>query len=76
LQHAIDSAHERGGGTVHVPAGRYLCYSLILKCRVSLWLDNGATPVMSPDDADFLPVAKLDYDPRQIAIPPTFTMHC
>lgn len=64
LQHAIDAAQEHGGGTVHVPAGRYLCGSLILKSCVSLWLDNGATLVMSLDDADFLPVAKLDYDPK------------
>ena len=64
LQRAIDAASEHGGGTVHVPAGRYLCGTLVLKSNVSLWLDNGSILIMSSDNQDFLPVAKLDYDPK------------
>lgn len=62
LQRAIDLAHERGGGTVHVTSGRYISGSLLLKSNVSLWLDNGAILAMSSDDAEFLPAEKLAYD--------------
>ena len=64
LQRAIDAAHERGGGTVHIPPGRYVVGSLVLRSNVSLWLDNGATLVMSSDPKDFLPSETLSYDPK------------
>jgi hypothetical protein len=64
LQRAIDAMHDAGGGTVHIVAGRYLIGSLFLRSYVSLWLDNGATLVMSDDPADFFPPEKLPYDPR------------
>lgn len=64
LQRAIDQASEHGGGTVQVTAGRYLCGSLRLRSNVSLWLDSGATIVMSSDAAEFFPVEKLSYDPK------------
>jgi polygalacturonase len=43
--HAINRAIEAaaGGGSVFVPAGRYLCYSIRLKSNLSLYLDAGAT---------------------------------
>ncbi len=31
------------GGTVHVPAGTYACYSIHLKSNVAIYLDEGAT---------------------------------
>jgi polygalacturonase len=40
---AIEEASAGGGGTVYLPAGAYLCYSLRLKSSVSLYLDAGAT---------------------------------
>ncbi len=43
LQSAIDLAHERGGGTVHLDAGRYLTGTLNWRSNVTIWLDNGAT---------------------------------
>src|SRR5215831_3312045 len=55
LQKAIDAASLRGGATVYIPAGRYLCGRLMLKSGVSLWLDNGAVLAMSPDDSHFRP---------------------
>lgn len=64
LQRAIDEAQQRGGGTVHVPPGRYVCGTLQLRSNVSLWLDSGATLVMSPDEGDFLTPEKLSYDPK------------
>ena len=54
----------KGGGTVYVPAGRYLCGTLGLRSNVTLWIDNGATLVMSAREADFAAPEKLDYDPK------------
>lgn len=38
---AIEAASEKGGGTVYLPAGIYLSYSIRLKSNISLYLDNG-----------------------------------
>lgn len=43
INRAIDYVAERGGGTVYFPAGTYACYTIRLKSRVTLYLDNGAT---------------------------------
>ena len=39
---AIDAASRAGGGTVILPRGRYLCFSIRLKSRVTLLLSEGA----------------------------------
>ncbi|PZU07602.1 MAG: exo-poly-alpha-D-galacturonosidase [Sphingomonas sp.] len=39
---AIEAASAAGGGTVVFPAGRYLCFSIRLKSRVTLLLEKGA----------------------------------
>jgi polygalacturonase len=43
INQAIARAASAGGGTVHFPAGTYLCYSIRLQSAVSLYLDAGAT---------------------------------
>ena len=63
LQRALDEAQTRGGGTVLIPAGNYVSGTLLLRSNVSIWLDNGAILSLSPDNAEFLPVEKLSYDP-------------
>jgi len=45
INRAIDAAAAAGGGTVHVPAGRYVCYSVRLRSNVALHLDPGAVIV-------------------------------
>lgn len=45
INKAIDAAAAAGGGTVHFPSGSYLCFSIHLKSRVTLYLDQGATIV-------------------------------
>ena len=40
---AIETAALAGGGTVHFPAGTYLCFSIQLKSNIALYLDQGAT---------------------------------
>lgn len=43
VNRAIEAAAGAGGGTVHFPAGTYLCFSIRLKSNVGLHLDSGAT---------------------------------
>ena len=42
INRALEAASAAGGGTVHVPAGQYLCYSIHLQSNVTLYLDHGA----------------------------------
>lgn len=42
INNAITAAAEVGGGTVYVPPGTYLCFSIHLKSNVRLQLANGA----------------------------------
>ena len=42
INRAIDAAAANGGGTVYFRAGNYLCYSIHLKSKVALFLDQGA----------------------------------
>jgi len=58
IQKALDAVRHAGGGTVYFPAGRYRSGRLRLRSNVSLWLDNGATLLMSPDDTNFGPEIK------------------
>ncbi len=53
---AIDHVAERGGGTVYFPAGTYACYTIRLKSRVTLHLDNGAVILAAA------PVGTTGYD--------------
>ncbi len=43
INKAIETAAERGGGTVYFPAGTYLSFSIRLKSHIALYLDQGAT---------------------------------
>ena len=43
INKAIEVVAAAGGGTLHFPAGNYLCYSIRLKSFVDLYLDQGAT---------------------------------
>jgi len=53
IQRAVDRCAEQGGGTVWVPAGRYLCGTIVLKDRIRLFLDAGAVILGSPDPEDY-----------------------
>ena len=49
---AITKASGQGGGTVYLPAGRYLCYSIRLESNIRLYLDHGAAIVAAvPNDS-------------------------
>jgi polygalacturonase len=61
VNRAIAAAAAAGGGTVYMPAGNYLCYSIHLQSSVSLYLDNGATIVAAEVPAEG--TASGGYDP-------------
>jgi hypothetical protein len=55
IQKAIDAAHDAGGGTVVVPAGKtFMTGSLTLKSRVRLHLEPGSVLLASPDINDYI----------------------
>src|SRR3974377_228413 len=45
INRAIEYVERMGGGTIYFRAGNYLCYSIHLKSKVTLYLDQGATIV-------------------------------
>jgi len=52
IDRAIEAAAAAGGGTVRFPAGSYLCYTIHLKSKVALYLDEGATIVAADPPAE------------------------
>ena len=52
INRAIDAAAASGGGTVFFPAGVYLSYSIHLKSKVGLHLDQGAVILAGPTPLD------------------------
>jgi polygalacturonase len=58
INRAIEAAAAAGGGTVHFRAGNYLCYSIRLKSKVGIFLDQGAT-IIAADPAS---AAEPGYD--------------
>jgi polygalacturonase len=61
INRAIAEAAAGGGGTVYFPAGNYLCYSIRLKSKVGLYLEQGATIVAADPAED----PALSYDPAE-----------
>ena len=53
IQKAIDTVAAQGGGTVTIPAGRWLTGSLVLKNHIRLWLDAGAVLLGSQRQEDY-----------------------
>jgi polygalacturonase len=53
IQAAIDACHQHGGGTVLVPAGRYVTGSIFLRDNITLQLEAGAVLLGSEDLADY-----------------------
>lgn len=50
---AINAASEAGGGTVYVPAGRYLTGSIFLKNNITLYIEAGAVLLFSNNANDY-----------------------
>lgn len=56
IQSTIDACAARGGGTVHIPAGRYLIGALFFRDNITLSLDAGAV-LLGTQDPEHYPVA-------------------
>jgi polygalacturonase len=63
IQNAIDRVSESGGGTVIIPAGRFLTGSFILKSNVSLNINKGAFLLGSRNINDYAAI-----QPRYVAL--------
>ncbi len=50
INRAIAAARDAGGGTVRLPAGNYLCFSVHLQSNVTLQFESGAT-IIAADPA-------------------------
>lgn len=55
IQNAINAANTAGGGIVYVPAGVYICGSLVLKSNVSVYLAGGSVIRCSGNPNDYTP---------------------
>lgn len=53
IQSTIDMCAANGGGTVYLPAGKYLSGSLFLRDNISLHLDSGAIILGSENPEDY-----------------------
>jgi polygalacturonase len=60
INRAIAAAAKRGGGTVIVPAGRYLCFTIRLRDNIALVLSAGATIIAADPDTH-----GAHYDPPE-----------
>lgn len=63
INKAIDCVSTRGGGTVWVPAGTYLSYSIRLKSNITLHLDQGA--IIQAAETSFEGLSSGGYDAAQ-----------
>jgi hypothetical protein len=66
IQAAIDACAAAGGGTVRIPAGRFLTGTLFMKSGVRLHLGMGAVLLGSTDRADY-PLTLCAYPSRSDA---------
>ncbi len=67
INRAIEAAANAGGGTVHLPAGNYLCFSIHLRSHVGLRLDSGAAIIAaeSPKPGETTGYNGGTYDPAE-----------
>ena len=61
INRAIEYAARAGGGTVYFRAGTYLCYSIHLRSKIAIYLDQGATMVAADTGSD----PAQGYDPAE-----------
>ena len=61
FQAAIDAAAQIGGGTVFVPAGKYISGAVFLRDHITLFLDAGAILLGSENPADY-PVIRARWE--------------
>ena len=71
IQKAIDVCEGQGGGTVRLIAGTYLSAPIVLKSKITLQLDKGATLLGSSDYEDYPPKTEFRKPGRQSLVSAT-----
>jgi polygalacturonase len=73
INKAIETANANGGGTVYLPSGNYLCYSIRLKSNVALYLDQGAIIIGADTPMDGFPAgSNKGYDAAEDGDPASY----
>ena len=62
IRKAIEAATQHGGGTVFVPAGRFLTGPIHLQSHITLFLDSGAVLKFSTNFDDYLPMVPSRWE--------------
>lgn len=62
IQKAIDDLNKKGGGTVIIPAGKWLSGRILLKSNINLYLEEGAELYFSGEIKDYLPVVLTRHE--------------
>jgi len=62
IRKAIAGAVNAGGGTVYVPAGRFVSGSIHLSSNITLYLEAGAVLAFSQDFDDYLPMVPSRWE--------------
>lgn len=77
IEKAIEACAKAGGGTVWVPAGRFLTGPIVLKSNITLHVEAGANILFSPDANDYPTVQSRWYGEEQHGFMPCiFTEGC
>jgi len=61
IKQAVEACTKAGGGTVYVPAGRFLTGAILLKSNITLYLDSGAVLSFSTNPEDY-PVVQSRWE--------------
>ncbi len=75
IQAAIDACEAKGGGTVELTAGTYLSAPIVLKSKITLQLDKGATLQGSSDFADYPAITEFREPGLQALVSATDAEH-
>ena len=62
IRKAIAAASEAGGGTVYIPAGKFLTGPIHLKSNITLYVEGGAHVKFSTDFDDYLPMVPSRFE--------------
>jgi hypothetical protein len=77
INNAILACSGDGGGTVRVPAGRYVTGTVLLKSNVTLYLENDATIIGTSDLSLYKSYTLIAKDPEHpVNIRPSSTVWC
>lgn len=62
INQLIDKLSGEDGGTIYLPAGRYLCGPIFLKSNITLYAENGCSIVFSDDFDLYLPFVQTQWE--------------